>query len=171
MKSVTVFGWSDFFTISFLSFLTSFSYVWQDKYQTLKTVFGKLFEAFQNSVLSVLRYASYLQLSLGICNSGQSWSFVFDLSSGQYVSFVISRYTSKNGTVYAITLQWPFTGVFTLGAPISTENTQVTMLGYEGKFAWKPATDKGGLIVTVPCIPTNKLKSKWTWVFKLEYVH
>ena len=134
-------------------------------------MFGKLFEAFQNSVLSVLRYASYLQLSLGICNSGQSWSFVFDLSSGQFVSFAIFRYTSKNGTVYAITLQWPFTGVFTLGAPISTENTQVTMLGYEGKFAWKPATDKGGLMVTVPCIPTNKLKSRWAWVFKLEYVH
>jgi len=80
-------------------------------------------------------------------------------------------YTSKNGTVYAITLQWPYTGVLTLGAPISTHNTQVTMLGYEGKFVWKPATDKGGLIVTVPCIPTNILKSKWAWVFKLEYVH
>lgn len=87
------------------------------------------------------------------------------------VSFILSRYTSRNGTVYAITLQWPFTGVLALGAPISTENTQVNMLGYEGKFAWKPATDKGGLIVTVPCIPTNKLKSKWAWVFKLEYVH
>ncbi|KAL9984045.1 hypothetical protein ACROYT_G006301 [Oculina patagonica] len=80
-------------------------------------------------------------------------------------------YTSKNGTVYAIALGWPFTGELTLGAPISTEHTQVTMLGYEGKFAWKPAGDKGGIIVTVPCIPANKLKSKWAWVFKLEYVH
>ena len=98
--------------------------------------------------------------------------FFFSFSSYKLVIFShFSRYTSKNGTVYAIALEWPFTGELTLGAPISTENTQVSMLGYQGKFVWKPAGDKGGMMVTVPCIPANKLKSKWAWVFKLEYVH
>lgn len=81
------------------------------------------------------------------------------------------RYTSKSAVVYAIVLESPSTDELTLGAPISTEDTQVTMLGYEGKFEWKPASDKGGMIVTVPCIPANKLKSKWAWVFKLENIH
>ena len=81
------------------------------------------------------------------------------------------RYTSKADAVYAIALEWPSTDELTLGAPISTGDTQVTMLGYQGKFDWKPATEKGGMIVTVPCIPANQLKSKWAWVFKLENVH
>ena len=81
-----------------------------------------------------------------------------------------SRYTSKAGAVYAIVLEWPDTDELTLGAPTATNFTQVTMLGYEGKFSWKPATDKGGIIVTLPGIPVNKLPSKWAWVFKLEKI-
>lgn len=72
--------------------------------------------------------------------------------------------------MYAIVLEWPSTDELTLGAPITTNVTQVTMLGYEGKFVWKPATDKGGIIVTLPGIPVNKLPSKWAWVFKLENI-
>ena len=72
--------------------------------------------------------------------------------------------------MYAILLEWPSTDQLTLGAPISTNYTQVTMLGYEGKFVWKPATDKGGIIITLPGIPVNKLPSKWAWVFKLEKI-
>jgi len=44
------------------------------------------------------------------------------------------------------------------------------MLGYQGEFAWKPAGDKGGIIVTFPAIPVNKLPSKWAWVLKLENI-
>ena len=80
------------------------------------------------------------------------------------------RYTSKADAVYAIALEWPLDEL-TLGAPISTSGTQVTMLGYEGEFNWKPATDKGGIIISVPCIPANQLKSKWAWVFTLVNVH
>lgn len=137
-------------------------------YTTIKTVFDHITKHFK--VCPKYSAARHILNSLlSVWDSDQIQYFVFDVMV--IASFTISRFTSKNGTVYAIALQWPFTGVLALGAPISTENTQVTMLGYEGKFAWKPATDKGGLIVTVPCIPTNKLKSKWAWVFKLEYVH
>ena len=80
------------------------------------------------------------------------------------------RYTSKPDTVYAILLEWPLTDELTLGVPISTSGTQVTMLGYEGEFNWKPATDKGGMIVTFPSIPVSKLPCQWAWALKLENV-
>ena len=72
--------------------------------------------------------------------------------------------------MYAIVLEWPATTNLILGAPVATEHTTVTMLGYEGKFDWKPASDKGGIIVTFPPIPVNKLPSKWAWVLKLESI-
>lgn len=80
-------------------------------------------------------------------------------------------YTSKASVVYAILLDWPSTEDMLLGAPNCTQSTQVTMLGYEGKFAWKPlAAGRSGIRVSLPSIPVNKLPSKWAWVFKLEYV-
>lgn len=72
--------------------------------------------------------------------------------------------------MYAIVLEWPTTDQLTLGAPISTEDIQINMLGYDEKFVWKPATKKGGIIVTMPAIPVNKLPSKWAWVLKLRKV-
>ena len=72
--------------------------------------------------------------------------------------------------MYAILLEWPETEELALGSPKATDNTQVTMLGYEGKFVWKPDTSTGGIIITLPGIPVNKLPSKWAWVFKLEKV-
>ena len=53
---------------------------------------------------------------------------------------------------------------------MSSNYTQVTMLGYEGKFVWKPAGEKGGMTVTLPAIPVNKIPSEWAWVLKLENV-
>ncbi|KAL9983927.1 hypothetical protein ACROYT_G006173 [Oculina patagonica] len=79
-------------------------------------------------------------------------------------------YTSKADAVYAIVLEWPATDQLTLGAPMSSNYTQVTMLGYDGKFVWKPAGDKGGMIVNFPAIAINKLPSKWAWVLKLENI-
>lgn len=80
-------------------------------------------------------------------------------------------YTSKLGSVYAITLEWPNSGTLHLGAPIGTSKTSVALIGYKGKeFSWKPASDKGGLLVSVPGIAVNDLPCKWAWVFKLENV-
>ena len=72
--------------------------------------------------------------------------------------------------MYVILLEWPLTDELTLGAPISTSATQVTMLGYKGEFNWKPATDKGGMIVTFPGIPVSKLPWQRAWALKLENV-
>ena len=86
------------------------------------------------------------------------------------ISYFSPRYTSKAHAVYAILLKWPSSDELTLGAPITTEDTQVTMLGYEGKFVWKPASDKGGMIVNMPGIPVNKLPSQWAWVLKIQNI-
>lgn len=48
-------------------------------------------------------------------------------------------YTSKPNVVYAIVLKWPSTNELTLGAPVSTEDTEITKLGYNGDFVWKPS--------------------------------
>ena len=85
-------------------------------------------------------------------------------------SLFFARYTSKADAVYAIVLKWPATTNLTLGAPKATEHTTVTMLGYEGKFAWEPIGDKGGIIVTFPAIPINKLPSESAWVLMLENI-
>lgn len=79
-------------------------------------------------------------------------------------------YTLKNETVYAIVLEWPSTDHLNLGAPNSTEDTQVTMLGYDGKFLWEPASAKGGMVIDFPPIAINKIPSEWAWVLKLENI-
>ena len=87
------------------------------------------------------------------------------------IFFIFYRYTSKNETVYAITLEWPNSGTLQLGAPLSTKFTTVTLVGYkEGAFSWRPASALGGLLVKVPAIAVNDLPCKWAWVFKLENV-
>ena len=107
MKSVMVFGWSG--VILFLSFVLSFSFVWEDIYQTAKTVLdhvSKHFEAFQNSVL---RYASYFQLSLRVWNFVQSRSFVFDHVVNLFPSLFLGtppRMVPYTGHYPAVAVHW-----------------------------------------------------------------
>jgi len=82
-------------------------------------------------------------------------------------------YTSKTQTdgkmaVYAIVLVWPMDGTLALGAPMTTLNTTVTMLGYVGAaFKWAPMSGSG-MNVMFPAISPNQLPSTWAWVLKLE---
>lgn len=94
-----------------------------------------------------------------------SWNTFIEL-----IFFLITRYTLKNETVYAIVLEWPSSDHLNLGAPVSTADTQVTMLGYDGKFLWEPAGEKGGMVIVFPPIAVNKIPSKWAWVLKLENI-
>ena len=41
------------------------------------------------------------------------------------------------------------------------------MLGYNGNFDWKP-NPEGGIVVTIPPIPINRVPCKDVWVLKLE---
>ena len=69
--------------------------------------------------------------------------------------------------MYAIVLKWPQNNQLSLGAPSATENTKISMLGYEGAFNFKSLGTKGIKIV-VPDIPAFKMPSMDAWVFKLN---
>ena len=83
----------------------------------------------------------------------------------------LCRYTKKKSpsgyTVYAILLQWPKAGTLTLGAPLTTSATEVSLLGYQGKFYWKKGLT-GGIEIDIPKIAWNLMPCKWAWVFKLD---
>ena len=87
------------------------------------------------------------------------------------IKHIFFRYTRKKadtGTVvYAITLTWPSANELYLGAPTTSASTQVTMLGYKGNVEWKSGKT-GGLTITVPVIPINKMPCDYAWVFELS---
>ena len=74
------------------------------------------------------------------------------------------HYTSKGDDVYAICLTWP--GItLKLDHPVTTQQTQITMLGYGPAVNWKSAHT--GLVIDVPLISFNELPCRNAWVFKL----
>ncbi|XP_076075542.1 alpha-L-fucosidase-like [Mytilus galloprovincialis] len=78
-----------------------------------------------------------------------------------------SQKSSDSLDVYAILLSWPEGKVLTLGAPLPSTTTVVSMLGYSTKLNWKPGT-KGGIDISVPVIPSNQLPCTDAWVLKIE---
>ena len=73
-------------------------------------------------------------------------------------------------TVYAILLTWPEDSVLTLGAPVPSTSTVVTMLGYSEPFEWIAESSQQGINVTIPVIPFNKIPCQWAWVLKLTFI-
>ena len=81
------------------------------------------------------------------------------------------RYTSKPGVTYAIVLDWPKTDTLTLGEPIPTEATVITLLGLpDVKFPWKQISEYKGVIITIPPLPVSDLPCQWAWVFRMTHV-
>ena len=76
------------------------------------------------------------------------------------------RYTSQSGSVYAIALDWPANNVLSLGAPVTTSQTTVNMLGYAENLKWK-ARGGSGIDIMIPPISPLQLPSQWVWTFKL----
>ncbi|CAF3810942.1 unnamed protein product [Rotaria sordida] len=83
-------------------------------------------------------------------------------------------YTSSkdNQTVYASLLVWPNnTTEILLGAPVSSSNTTVTLLGSNvGPLNWRSASESGGIIIDVSNIEAYSLASDWAWIFKLQNI-
>lgn len=77
-----------------------------------------------------------------------------------------SQISGDDVTVYAILLFWPDDNTVTLGAPVPSSTTVISMLGYSGNFDWKPYS--GGIQVTIPPISIIKLPCNDAWVLKLE---
>jgi alpha-L-fucosidase len=80
-------------------------------------------------------------------------------------------YTSRdNGTaisVYAILLAWPVNGSLTLGYPVPSSTTTVSLVGYSQPLQFKPASG-GGIVVTIPAIPPNQMPCDWAWALRLD---
>ncbi|CAC5367003.1 FUCA [Mytilus coruscus] len=78
---------------------------------------------------------------------------------------------AKEGTVvYAFLLSWPTDTVLKLGAPIPSQQTEVSMLGYPDKFIWKAGPGGQGIYITIPIIPWNKLSCEWAWLLKITHI-
>jgi hypothetical protein len=91
-----------------------------------------------------------------------------------HISFFDYRYTSsKDGqSVYASLLVWPNTETeITLGAPVTSASTTVTLLGSSGgPLSWRSAGASGGIIIDVSSVKIYSLASDWAWVFKLQNI-
>jgi alpha-L-fucosidase len=84
---------------------------------------------------------------------------------------VFFRYTEQEikttKAVYAMALDWPKDGYLYLGAPMATtDQTIVYLLGTENQLEWS-SPPQGGINITVPSIPYNKMPCEWAWVFRL----
>jgi hypothetical protein len=73
--------------------------------------------------------------------------------------------------VYASLLSWPKNATeITLGAPVSSASTTVTLLGSSGgPLKWRSA-GASGIIIDVSTVEIYSLASDWAWVFKLQNV-
>ena len=72
--------------------------------------------------------------------------------------------------MYACLLLWPGnTTEITLGAPVTSAVTRVTLLGSTlGPLGWQATSVKGGMTIDVTKVKIYSLASEWAWVFKLE---
>ncbi|CAG5136669.1 unnamed protein product [Candidula unifasciata] len=81
------------------------------------------------------------------------------------------RYTARTEgnatTVYAILPDWPATGNITLGSPIASASTNVSLVGYPGNFQYT-SLGSGGITVTLPPIPVSRMPCEWSYVLRLE---
>ncbi len=82
----------------------------------------------------------------------------------KYFSFFFSsRYTQSkdNQSVYASLLVWPNTTTeITLGAPVTSSSTTVTLLGSsDGPLKWRSAGESGGIIIDVSNLKIYSLAS------------
>ncbi|CAC5367002.1 FUCA [Mytilus coruscus] len=96
-----------------------------------------------------------------------SWGYRRNSNLEAYLSVhdIISTFASTIRQVYYI-----HDAVLKLGAPIPSQQTEVTMLGYPDKFIWKAGPGGQGIYVTIPIIPWNKLPCEWAWVLKLTHI-
>lgn len=88
------------------------------------------------------------------------------------VGYGVYYTTSDDGSVYAITLDWPLDNQRTLTMPIPKATTEVAMLGCSKPITWRSlAQGAPGLVVTMPSLTPSELPSlTGPWVLKLTNV-
>ncbi|XP_052075492.1 alpha-L-fucosidase-like [Mytilus californianus] len=80
-------------------------------------------------------------------------------------------YTMKKGStetdVYAILLEWPDNNLVKLGAPITSKDTTVSMLGYPEKVTWTAGAGGKGINIQIPPLSVKTVPCEWAWTFKM----
>ncbi|XP_063430610.1 alpha-L-fucosidase-like [Mytilus trossulus] len=115
------------------------------------------------------QFGSWLKINGEGVYGSVPWSHQNDFTT-KNVWYTQQKTENDDSMVYAIMLTWPDDSVLMLGAPIPSQSTQVTMLGYEGTVNWKAGPGGQGMNITLSNIPWNKLPSPWAWMFKLTNI-
>ncbi|KAK7102827.1 hypothetical protein V1264_020994 [Littorina saxatilis] len=71
--------------------------------------------------------------------------------------------------VYAFVLKWPTNDVLTLGAPVPTSTTKVTLMGYQAPLNFTK-TGSQGVSVQLSEVQYALLPCEWAWTFKLTNI-
>lgn len=77
----------------------------------------------------------------------------------------------KEDAVYAISFEWPTNFLLKLDAPVPTNKTTVSLLGYPEKILWNKTYEPNGIVIKIPPIPESLMPCQWVWVFKLTNVY
>jgi len=73
----------------------------------------------------------------------------------------------EDTVVYAFVLNWPADNQLKLAAVKPTEQTKVSMLGYNGTLTFKPLKPSG-ITVDFSSLQWTRLPTLWAWTLKLE---
>ena len=89
--------------------------------------------------------------------------------------YLLNRYTSRKNidgslVVYAILLSWPEQPVQTLGVPIPSPVTLVSMLGFPNVINWNFGPENKGIYIEIPTISWHLMPCDWAWTLKLTYL-
>jgi alpha-L-fucosidase len=129
------------------------------------TSYGKIAPIFQERLRQL---GSWLTVNGEAIYGSVPWKYQND-TTNRYV-----WYTSSNDEkfVYAILLLWPTNSTqVSLGAPVTSPTTNVTILGSSvGPLPWHAAEGNRGIIIDISSIKAYSLKSNWAWIFKLENI-
>ena len=77
----------------------------------------------------------------------------------------LSRYTQREGNVYAIVLNWPKDDL-KLGAIDASKVTTIQMLGLNGNLNFTP--NQGGGTSVKLLVPDPNSGLQWAWVLKIN---
>ena len=106
----------------------------------------------------------------GCLVSHQQWSAYYHSDRTPRIFLFHQRYTTKPGNdpVYAILLKYPTqTQQVKITAPIPSQTTSISLLGYNGTLDWTASTQA----IYIDLTNVNLGDLKWAWVFKLTDVN
>ena len=98
--------------------------------------------------------------------SSVSWTHQNDTITSNV--WCTSKYATDGLNIYAILLFWPTTGTLELGSSVATDQTTVSMLGYERAITWEKLPGGIGIKITMPLILDSLMPCRWARTFKLN---